>query len=116
MAASLAEEGNRLSAAYSFLLHDVGSRISDSLRDIAESIFYNLCLDDAFTVATSVNIDEVRDGTSIRAHNKELKERVFDSDTVTERFVTARKSAQTTPSDGNKLELKQALYKLGAFR
>jgi hypothetical protein len=107
MAASLAVEGNKISSAFSFLLHDVGTRLADSVRDVAESVMYNLCLDDVLKVAESIVIDP-----AARERNNKLAF-VYDSDSIVSGFEQALAAVKANPSDASSVALKQALYKLG---
>jgi len=116
MAAELAVEGNKISSAYSFLLHDVGTRLADSVRDVAESVIYNLCLSDARKVAEGIVINSTE-----RASNKNLKF-VYDSDGIVSEFESERAAALAAEAQAaakgehlsgqHLVKLKQALYKL----
>ncbi len=110
IAAALAVDGDKLSAAYQALLADVGTRMSDSVRDVAEAVMFNLCADNALAVASSIKINATE-----QLANAALT--YAGGDDIVENFKAAfLKASASGATEDDKLELKRKLFVLGAWR
>lgn len=107
IASSLAIEGDKLSVAYKGLLVDIGSRVSDSIRDVAEAVIFDLCTVNAIAVADSVVFNDTE-----AVINKAV---TFDSAKwfVSELKAALTKAKASGATDADKLELKKSLFRLG---
>ena len=109
IAAALAVDGDKLTAAYQALLADVGTRVSDSVRDVAEAVVYNLCADNALAVASSIRINKTE-----QLSNAALT--YAGGDDIVNNFEAARLRASASgATEDDKLELKRKLFVLGAW-